>query len=251
MGSTRIALITGANRGMGRQLATELVSDGTTVFLGARDLARGQAAAAEIGNGATALHLDVTDATSIAAAARRIREEAGRIDVLVNNAGAATVATDVRDLAEFRAVSGASTVPLEEVRAVWQVNVFGPLAVYQAMLPLLRESSDARIVNVTSALGSLTTVADPTSPYRSAFDPAYAASKAALNALTLTMMIELESSDIKVNLVSPGFANTALVNFEGTDTVEDAVREVVRVARFGPHEPSGTFTSWEGTVVPW
>ena len=142
-------------------------------------------------------------------------------------------------------------MPLEEVRAVWEVNVFGPLAVYQAMLPLLRASSDARIVNVTSALGSLATAADPASAHHATFDPTYAASKAALNALTLTMMIELEASDIKVNLVSPGFANTALVNFEGTDTVEDAVREVVRVARFGPHGPSGTFTRWEGAVVPW
>ena len=251
MGTNRIALVTGANQGMGKQLATELVSDGTTVFVGARNLDRGEAAAAEIGDGATALHLDVTDATSIAAAAQRIREDAGRLDLLVNNAGAATIGTDVRDLAEFRAVSKASTVPLEEVRAVWEVNVFGPLAVYQAMLPLLRASSDARIVNVTSALGSLATVADPASAYHWTFDPTYAASKAALNALTLTMMIELEASDIKVNLVSPGFANTALVNFEGTDTVEDAIREVVRVARFGPHEPSGTFTSWEGAVVPW
>ncbi len=164
MPTNRIALVTGANQGMGKQVAKELVSDGVAVFLGSRDLARGEKAAAEIGDGATALQLDVTDAASIASAAERIREEAGRLDLLVNNAGISTTRTDIRDMAELRDMSMPSVVPLDEVRAVWEVNVFGALAVYQAMLPLLRESSDARIVNVTSALGSLTTMADPTFP---------------------------------------------------------------------------------------
>lgn len=246
----RIALVTGANRGMGRHVAKELVSDGVTVYVGARDLARGAKAAAEIG-AATALRLDVTDEASIASAARRIREEAGRLDLLVNNAAISTTRADVRDLAELRESSKAGRVPIDEVRAVWAVNVFGPLAVYQAMLPLLRESPDARIVNVTSAVGSLATAADPAFPHHSAFEPVYAASKAALNAVTLSMMVELEGGDIKVNLVSPGFANTALVNFEGTESVEDAAREVVRVARLGPDGPTGTFTSWEGVHLPW
>lgn len=251
MTQKRIALITGANQGMGKQLATELVSDGTTVFLGSRDLARGEAAAAEIGEGAIALQLDVTYATSIAAAVARVGAEAGRLHLLVNNAGVATTRTGVRDLAEFRAASTASRVSLDDVRAVWEVNVFAPLAMYQAALPLLLASPAARIINVTSALGSLNMAADPTSPYRSAFDPAYAASKAALNALTLTMMIELEGSGIAVNLVSPGFAKTALVNFEGTDTIEDAVREVVRVARSEPLTSSGVITTWPNTPIPW
>lgn len=251
MSTNRIALITGANQGMGKQVATELVADGVTVFLGSRDLARGETAATEIGEGAVALQLDVTDAASIASAVERIREEAGRLDLLVNNAAISTTRDDVRDLAELRAISKASAVPLDEVRGVWEVNVFGALAMYQAMLPLLRASSDARIVNVTSALGSLTTVADTGFAYRSAFEPVYSASKTALNAVTLSMMIELEDTDIKVNLVSPGFANTALVNFEGMESVEDASREVVRVARLGPDGPSGTFTLWEGVDLPW
>ncbi|SDD64984.1 SDR family NAD(P)-dependent oxidoreductase [Auraticoccus monumenti] len=250
MSTDRIALVTGANQGMGRHVARELAADGVTVFLGSRDLARGQAAAAEIGASTTALQLDVTDPASIATAAARIGEEAGRLDLLVNNAAISSTRTGV-DLAALRAGSRASTVSLEEVRAVWEVNVFGPLAVYQAVLPLLRLSSDARVVNVTSGLGSLTTVAEPTSGYRSVFEPAYAASKAALNAVTLAMMVELEGTDIKVNLVSPGFASTALVNFEGTESVEDAAREVVRVARLGPDGPTGTFTLWEGVDVPW
>jgi NAD(P)-dependent dehydrogenase (short-subunit alcohol dehydrogenase family) len=104
---------------------------------------------------------------------------------------------------------------------------------------------------VTSALGSLTIAADPSFPLRSAFEPIYAASKTALNAVTLSMMIELETTGIKVNLVSPGFANTALTNFEGTDSVEDAAREVVRVARLGPDGPTGTLTSWDGVDLPW
>ncbi|WP_432535614.1 SDR family NAD(P)-dependent oxidoreductase [Kineococcus arenarius] len=251
MPTKRIALITGANQGMGKQVAKELVLDGVAVFVGSRDLARGQAAAAEIGDGATALQLDVTDAVSIASAAERIGDEAGRLDLLINNAAISTTRTGVRDMAELRAQSQASTAPLEEVRAVWEVNVFGALAVSQAVLPLLRKSTDARIVNVTSGLGSLATVADPGFAYHAAFEPVYAASKAALNAVTLSLMIELESSGIKVNLVSPGFANTALVNFEGTESVEDAAREVVRVARLGRDGPTGTFTLWPGVELPW
>jgi NAD(P)-dependent dehydrogenase (short-subunit alcohol dehydrogenase family) len=249
--TNRIALVTGANQGMGKQVAKELVSDGVAVFVGSRDLARGETAAAEIGDGATALQLDVTDAASIASAAARIREEAGRLDLLVNNAGIATTRADVLDMAELRAMAKPSTASLDEVRAVWEVNVFGALAVYQAMLPLLRRSSDARIVNVTSAMGSLTIAADPTFEYHSAFEPIYAASKTALNAVTLSMMIELEATDIKVNLVSPGFARTALVKFEGTESIEDASREVVRVARLGPNGPTGTFTLWDGVDLPW
>ncbi|WP_150255025.1 SDR family NAD(P)-dependent oxidoreductase [Nocardiopsis deserti] len=250
MSSNRIALVTGANQGMGKQVAKELTADGATVFVGSRDAARGKAAAAEIGAGATPLQLDVTDPESITSAAQRLRDEAGRLDLLVNNAAISTTRSGA-DMAELRSLSAAGTVPLEEVRAVWEVNVFGPMAVYQAVLPLLRLSSDARIVNVTSALGSLTTVTDPALPHHSLFEPVYAASKAALNAVTVAMMTELRDSGIKVNLVSPGFANTALVNFEGTETVEDAAREIVRVARLGPEGPSGTFTTWEGAHLPW
>ncbi|GAB3650265.1 Rossmann-fold NAD(P)-binding domain-containing protein [Glycomyces tarimensis] len=250
MPTDRIALITGANQGMGKHVAKELAADGATVFIGSRDPARGEAAAAEIGEGAVALQLDVTDAASITSAAERIRDQVGRLDLLVNNAAVSSTRTDL-DMAELRAMAKPSTVPLDEVRAVWEVNVFGALAVYQAVLPLLRNSSDARIVNVTSALGSLTTVADPAFPYHAAFEPVYAASKSALNAVTLSMMIELEETGIKVNLVSPGFAKTALVNFEGTETVEEAASEVVRVARLGSDGPTGTFTYSGGVELPW
>jgi NAD(P)-dependent dehydrogenase (short-subunit alcohol dehydrogenase family) len=137
------------------------------------------------------------------------------------------------------------------MRAVWDVNVFGVLAVYQAMLPLLRESTAARIVNVSSGVGSLTTNADPAYPYHAMFGPIYPASKAALNAVTLAIMVELESTNIKVNLASPAFTSTNLNSFAGTESVEDGSREVVRVALLGPDGPTGTFTRWENTAIPW
>ena len=247
----RIALVTGANQGVGLQLARELVANGVTVLVGSRNAERGEAAAQSIGEGAIAIQIDVTDAASIAAAAERIRTEFGRLDLLVNNAGISNTQTSAVPLAELLAKGQASNASLEEVRAIWDTNVFGVLAVYQAMLPLLRLGMDARIVNVSSNVGSLTLNADPAFPYRGVFGPGYAASKTALNAMTLAMMIELEGTDIKVNLVSPGFTSTALNNFEGTESVEDGSREVVRVCLLGPDGPSGTYTGWDNATIPW
>ena len=260
MSDTRIALVTGANQGVGFQVAKELVANGVTVYLGSRNLHRGEAAAKAIGPGAIALQIDITDGASIAAAAGRIRSERGRLDLLVNNAGISNtrrsgVSPEEQKsqsfLAEYAKSSKASTASLDEMRAVWDVNVFGTLAVYQAMLPLLRESSDARIVNVSSGVGSLALNADPSSPYHAMFGPIYPASKAAENAVTLAIMIELESTDIKVNLVSPAFTATNLNAYAGTESVEDGSREVVRVALLGPDGPTGTFTSWEYKTIRW
>ena len=258
MADSRIALVTGANQGVGYQVVKALVASGATVYLGSRDLARGEAAAAEIGG--IPIQLDITDAASIAAAADRIRAEQGRLDLLVNNAGisntrrAAASAEQLADPTFFEeyARSGmASVASLDEMRAVWDVNVFGTLAVYQAMLPLLRDGVDARIVNVSSGVGSLGANADPNYPYHAMFGVIYPASKTAENAVTLAIMIELEDTDIKVNLVSPAFTATNLNNFAGTETVEDGSREVIRVALLGPDGPSGTFTRWENTTIPW
>ena len=251
MNHKRIALVTGANQGVGLQLTRELVADGVTVLLGSRNLARGEAAAQEIGPGAIPIQIDVTDLASIAAAAARIRDEFGRLDLLVNNAGISNTREGTVTMAEFATTSGASIVSLDEVRGIWETNVFGVLAVYQAMLPLLRLSSDARIVNVSSGVGSLGANADPAFPYRAIYAPGYAASKTALNGITLAMMIELENTAIKVNLVSPGFTSTALNNFEGVETLEEGSREVVRVARLGPDGPTNTFTQWDGQTIPW
>jgi len=251
MPENRIALITGANQGVGFQVAKELAAAGLTVLVGSRDLPRGEAAAREIGAGATALQLDVTDPVSIAAAADHIRATFGRLDLLINNAAISNTRKADMTLADYMAASRASVVPLEEVRAVWETNVFGVLAVYQAMLPLLKASSDARIVNVSSAVGSLTLNADPTSHYFSINGPVYPASKAAMNAMTLAMMAELEGTGVKINLASPGFTRTALNGFEGTQSLEEGAREVVRVALLGPDGPSGAFTRWENQPIPW
>lgn len=251
MNDKRIALVTGANQGVGLQVAKELVANGVTVLLGSRNVERGEAAALQIGDGAVPIQLDVTDLASIAAAAERIRAEFGHLDLLVNNAGISNNRVGRVTMADFAKTSSASTVSLDEVRAIWETNVFGVLAVYQAMLPLLRLSEDARIVNVSSGVGSLAANADPAFPYRAIYTPGYAASKTALNGITLAMMIELESTGIKVNLVSPGFTSTALNNFEGTETIEDGSREVVRVALLGPDGPTNTFTMWENATIPW
>jgi NAD(P)-dependent dehydrogenase (short-subunit alcohol dehydrogenase family) len=251
MQDKRIALVTGANQGVGFQVAKALVTNGVTVLVGSRNFARGEAAAEEIGPGAVALQLDVTDRVSIATAAERIRKEFGRLDLLVNNAAISNTRKGSLSLQEYRKITRPSIASLDEIRAVWETNVFGALAVYQAMLPLLRESSEARIVNVSSGVGSLTSNADPSHPFHASYSPVYPASKTALNAITLAMMIELESTGIKVNLVSPGFTKTNLNGYEGTESVEDGSREVVRVALLGPDGPTDTFTRWENVTIPW
>ena len=251
MHSKLIALITGANQGVGLQVARELVANGLTVLVGSRNFERGEAAAKDIGPGAIAVQLDVIDRASIAAAAERIRKEFGRLDVLVNNAAISNTKKSNLSLREYAKMTLASNASLDEIRVVWETNVFGVLAVYQAMLPLLRESSDARIVNVSSGVGSLTDNANRAHPYHAMFSPVYPASKTALNAITLAMMIELESTGIKVNLVSPGFTKTNLNGYEGTASIEEGAREVVRVALLGPDGPTGTFTRWENETISW
>ena len=247
-----VALVTGANQGIGFQIAKDLVRHGFTVLVGSRNFERGETAAREIGPDAIALQLDITDKNSIEAAAERIRKEFGRLDVLINNAAISnTTKLSGMSLVEYANRTRPSNVSLDEVRAVWETNVFGALAVYQAMLPLLREAPAARIVNVSSGVGSLTRTSDPTYAYRSHFSPVYPASKTALNAITLAMAIELESTGIKVNAVSPGFTRTNLNGYEGVETVEEGAQEAVRMALLGPDGPTGTFTHATLGVLPW
>ncbi len=244
-----VALVTGANQGIGLQIAKDLAAHGFTVLIGSRSFERGEAAAKEVGPDARALQLDVTDQVSIAAAAERIQSELGRLDVLVNNAAIGHTGKPGTPLEEIMESSRASVASLDEVRAVFETNVFGVIAVTQAMLPLLREAPAGRIVNVGSGVGSLTLNADPTFPYRTGYGVVYAASKTALNAITLSFAIELESTNIKVNVASPGFTATALNNYAGTETIEQGARNPVRVA-LGADDPTGTFSGPNGPI-PW
>lgn len=245
-----VALVTGANKGIGLQIATDLAGHGLTVLVGSRDLERGQTAAQSVGADARAVQLDVTDQASIAAAAKRIRDEFGRLDVLVNNAGIGHAGAPGRPLKEIAQSGRPSVASLDEVRAVFETNVFGVIAVTQAMLPLLLEAPAGRIVNVSSASGSLTMSADPGNPRRALFGAVYSPSKTALNAITLAFAVELEPTGIKVNAAAPGFTATDFNNFEGTRTVQQAAREPVRLALLGPEGPTGTFSDENGPL-PW
>lgn len=237
----KVALVTGANTGVGFQVAKALANNGYTVFVGSRDLQKGEAAVAEIGGDAKAIQINITDSTSITNAVKQIESEFGYLTLLVNNAAISNAGKPGRTMEEVLGAQRASIAPLEEMRTVWDTNVFGTLAVTQAFLPLLRKASAARIVTVSSALGSLAINANPDNPYRDNFDAVYGASKTALNGIFLSLAIELESSNIKVNLVSPGFTATALNNFQGTDTVEEGSLEPIRVA-LSEDIPTGSFT---------
>jgi NAD(P)-dependent dehydrogenase (short-subunit alcohol dehydrogenase family) len=247
-----VALITGANQGIGLQVAKELAKRGVVALVGSRDLARGKDAVATIDGEAHAIQLDVTDDASITAAQALINESFGRLDVLVQNAAISnTSKRPGQTVEEYSRTVKASNLDLEEMRSVWETNVFGVLKVYQAMLPLLRSTPGSRIVNVSSGAGSLGVNSDTAFPWRPTFNPIYPGSKTALNALTLAMAIELEAEGIPVNAVSPGFTKTNLNAFEGVDSVEDGAREIVRVALLGREGPTGQFTLWQGEPIPW
>jgi NAD(P)-dependent dehydrogenase (short-subunit alcohol dehydrogenase family) len=245
-----VALVTGANKGIGLQIAKDLTAHGFIVFVGSRDLERGESAAKSIGANAHALQLDVTQPASIKAAAERVRNQFGRLDVLVNNAAISHAGQLGRSLEEIGRSSRPSVASLDEMRAVFETNVFGVLAVTQALLPLLRAAPAGRIVNVSSGAGSLTRHADPSNPHRDMFGVLYSASKTALNAITLSLAIELESTTIKVNAADPPFTKTDLNNNQGTGNIEEGAREAVRLALLGDNGPTGTFSSLNGPT-PW
>ncbi len=237
MHEDKVALVTGANKGIGYAIASALAARGVTVLVGSRDAARGEAAARRIAGNARACTLDVTRADSIAAAFTRIQRELGRLDVLVNNAGIATFGTP-------------SATRLDDVRAVFETNVFGVIAVTQAMLPLLRAAPAGRIVNISTRLGSLTAITDAAFPMRGIGGVAYGPSKSALNAITVAFAQELADTKIKVNAACPGHTATDLNGHSGHRTVEEAAREPVRLALLDDAGPTGTFSNEDGSL-PW
>ena len=240
-----VALITGANKGIGYEVARQLGQDhGMTVLVGARDAGRGRAAADKLtalGVDARAVELDVTDPANVAAAARQIeRDFGGKLDVLVNNAGVSL---------EY---APPSQTDLEKFRATHETNVFGPLVVTKAMLPLLKRAAAGRVVNVSSGLGSLTQNGDPAWEYAKVKLVAYNSSKAALNMQTVLFAAELaaEGSPVKVNSADPGYTATDLNNHTGPRTVEEGARAAVRLATLPADGPTGGFFDENGPV-PW
>lgn len=246
----KIALITGANQGVGFQIAKALADNNYIVYVGSRNLRNGEVATEKIGGKAKAIQIDVTDQASINSAVARVQSESGYLTLLVNNAGISHAGAANRTMDEVLTAQRASVASISEMRTVWDTNVFGVLAVTQAFLPLLRNAPSARIVNVSSGLGSLTLNSNPNHPYRRHFDVIYGASKTALNGITVSLAIELANTNIKVNAVTPGFTATALNNFEGTDTVEEGSLEPVRVA-LEEDGPTGTFTGPNAEIYPW
>lgn len=248
MNEQPVALVTGGNKGIGLQIAKELVGHGFAVLIGSRDLTKGEESAKSIGAGAHAIQLDVTDQASIDAAATRIRDQFGRLDVLMNNAGISHAGRPGRKFENISNVNSLITAPLDDVRTVFETNVFGVIAVTQAMLPLLREAPAGRIVISASSGGSLTLNSDPANAHRAMFGN-YSVSKAAVHAVMLAFAIPLESTNIKVNAACPGFTSTALNNFNGTRSVEEGAREPIRLALIGPDGPTGTFSDESGPVL--
>ncbi|GEB50802.1 MULTISPECIES: SDR family oxidoreductase [Streptomyces] len=234
----RTALVTGANKGIGRHIAQQLVAAGLTVYVGARDAERGRRAAEEIGGTARPLTLDVTDPDSIARAAAQV----DRLDALVNNAG---ISPDL---------DPPTTASVEDFRRTYETNVFGVVEVTNAFLPALRRSPQPRIVNISSGTGSLGLSADPGSPFAvsQGSGAAYRSSKTALNALTLFYAQTLQDAGVKVNAMAPGRRDTDLnAAAAGGGDPAEAAEGAVRLALLPDDGPTGTFVSWDGTPVPW
>jgi NAD(P)-dependent dehydrogenase (short-subunit alcohol dehydrogenase family) len=238
----KVALVTGANKGIGLEIARQLAASGVTVIVGARDAGRGEAAAGLLrseGLDAHFLQLDVLDSASIVQAAAAIRGQHGRLDILVNNAG-------INDAAD----GPPSSAALDAVRRLFDTNFFAPLAVTQAMLPLLRDSDAGRIVNMSSSLGSLAVNGDPASPYYSVRLAGYNASKAALNMLTVQLAAELNGTGIVVNAACPGYVSTDLNGHTGYLSPQEGAQTPVRLALLMDGQINGKFISAAGDV-PW
>lgn len=245
--SSRIALVTGATRGIGLETARQLAEAGIHVLLAGRDRAKAVEAALKLqgqGLSVEAIALDVTDSAGIAAAADEVARKHGRLDILINNAG---ILRD--DLGKMP-----SQQTLQTWRETFDTNVFGVIETTQAFLPLLRKSPTGRIVNVSSALGSVTLHADPASFIYDFKVPAYNVSKSAVNAWTVQLAYELKDSAIKVNTIHPGYVKTDMNHVDGEQRgeldVSEGARTSVRLALIDADGPNGGFYYLD-QVLPW
>ncbi len=248
MESKRVALVTGANKGIGLAIAQGLAANGLVVLVGSRVLEKGVKAASGIGPLAHGIQLDVTDGASITAAVDRIRSGFGRLDVLVNNAGISHAGRPGMTFPEIMKTNALTSAPLEDIRTVWDTNVFGLIAVTQAVLPLLREAPAARIVTIGSSGGSLGWNSAPSNEHRRMYGN-YSSSKSAAHAATLAFAFSLEDTRIKVNIACPGHTATALNNFSGARTVGQGARRAIELALLDDDGPTGTFSDEAGPIV--
>lgn len=244
MSSKKIALVTGANKGIGFETVRQLAAKGITVLLGARDEKRGTEAAGRLqadGLDVHFLQLDVNDTASQDNAAKFIADKFGKLDILVNNAGVAK---------DFRVSASKGT--LEQWRETFETNVFNLVSLTQKLLPLVRKSEAGRIVNLTSILGSLTLNTDPKSPIAmaSSSGTAYNASKAALNMFTVHLANELKGTSIKVNAAHPGWVKTDMGGEEAPLDVIEGAKTSVELATLPDSGPTGGYFHL-GQTLPW
>lgn len=244
MASTFVALITGANKGLGLETARQLAAKGITVILGARDKAKGEAAAAELRKGGADAHavaLDVTNADTFGPAVRFVEQKWGRLDILVNNAGMSLAGKPDGD-------GLPSAVSQRALREVFDTNFFGLIAVTQAFLPLVRKAPAGRIVNLSSILGSMAAHQDPASPIYGYLVTAYNTSKAAVNMYTVQLAHELRDTKIKVNAVHPGWVKTDMGGPQAPMELVDGAKTSVAMATLGADGPTGAYYHMEQSM---
>jgi NAD(P)-dependent dehydrogenase (short-subunit alcohol dehydrogenase family) len=242
--ATKIALITGANKGIGLETARQLGKLGVTILVGSRDLGRGEEAAEVlrgVGVDARAIKLDVGNEADRAVAAKYIEKEFGRLDILINNAGV---------MLEGLGANKTSTTSQKTLHETFETNFFAPIALTQALLPLLRKSAAGRIVNLSSILGSNTLHATKGSPIYDAKTFAYDASKVALNSFTIHLAHELKGTKIKVNSAHPGWVKTDMGGEGAPMEIVDGAKTSVQLATLGDDGPSGGYFHM-GDALPW
>jgi NAD(P)-dependent dehydrogenase (short-subunit alcohol dehydrogenase family) len=232
--TSRIALITGGNKGLGLETARQLGKQGITVLIGARDARRGAEAVQQLtreGITAAAVALEVTSAPAIAVAVADVTKRFGRLDILVNNAGILDYATD----------TGPTTTSLETFRRVFETNLFGLVAVTQAFLPLIKASPAGRIVNLSSILGSIAEHGDPKSMIYAMRFTAYDSSKAAVNMFTVELAQDLKATAVKVNSAHPGWVKTDMGGADAPMEIVDGAKTSVELATLPADGPTGAF----------
>jgi NAD(P)-dependent dehydrogenase (short-subunit alcohol dehydrogenase family) len=243
MNNEKIALVTGANKGIGLETVRQLAQQKITVFLGARDLAKGEAAAKKLSNAGLdvrPIEIDVNRSDSIAKAAAQVERDFGHLDILINNAGVMLHDEDKK----------ISDQALDVWRKTFETNFFGLIATTQAFLPLLRKSEAGRIVNLSSILGSITYHATPGSPVYDSKVPAYDVSKSAVNAFTVHLAYELKDTKIKVNAAHPGWVKTEMGGEGAVMEIVDGAKTSVALATIDQDGPNGAYLHL-GDPIPW